>query len=497
MAAKKPPTSRALMEQAIEVMRQSVREARTDGKASPLVGAVLLWPDGSTETACRGELRDGDHAEFTLLERKNRNGRLDGCKLFATLEPCAEGSRKFPKRSCAERIVDARIKEVWVGVEDPDPKVDRKGIKYLQDNGVTVHMFDRDLQEIIRSENAEFLKQALERKAEEADKSPADVDLSPLDAAVPNIELRDLSPEAIAEYRKRVGASSLPDAEFYASLVRQGILERHDDGSLHPTGFGLLLFGRSPRESFPQAGLLATIRHPDGREDVREFDGPLVLIPEEVERWLEGSLSGVIDRSRMRRRRILDVPSEWIREGIVNALVHRDYDIHQAKVQLVVTPESIMIRSPGKPVRPITIEQLQQFRAPMLSRNPRLHYVFAKMDLAEERGLGMQTFREVPPDDGLRRPQYTFDDPYLTLTFFRTADAATSDSLRGLLGELSEQERRGWAFLADRDRTTRLEYEEHLGLDTRTAQRQLKRFRDLGLIRAEGRARGIKYVPNR
>ena len=32
-------------------------EPRKDGKASPLVGAVLRKPDGTVETACRGELR--------------------------------------------------------------------------------------------------------------------------------------------------------------------------------------------------------------------------------------------------------------------------------------------------------------------------------------------------------------------------------------------------------------------------------------------------------
>ena len=64
--------ARKLMELAVEVMRQSVREPRADGKASPMVGAVLYKPDGTIETACRGELRYGDHAEFTLLERKNR-----------------------------------------------------------------------------------------------------------------------------------------------------------------------------------------------------------------------------------------------------------------------------------------------------------------------------------------------------------------------------------------------------------------------------------------
>ena len=131
---------RKLMEQAIEVMRQSVSEPRADGKANPLVGAVLWKSDGTVETACRGELRDGDHAEYALLERKNRDKKLDGAVLFATLEPCAPGSRRHPKLSCAERIVLARIKKVWIGIEDPDPKVDRKGIKYLQDSDVTVRM---------------------------------------------------------------------------------------------------------------------------------------------------------------------------------------------------------------------------------------------------------------------------------------------------------------------------------------------------------------------
>ena len=63
---------RKMMEKSIEVMKQSISEPRTDGKPSPLVGAVLVKPDGTMDTACRGELRHGDHAEFTLLERSRR-----------------------------------------------------------------------------------------------------------------------------------------------------------------------------------------------------------------------------------------------------------------------------------------------------------------------------------------------------------------------------------------------------------------------------------------
>jgi len=122
---------RKMMEKAIAVMKKSINEPRGDGKASPLVGAVLVKSDGTVDTAFRGELRHGDHAEYTLLERKHPGEQLDGSFLFTTLEPCAPGARKHPKLACAERIVNARIAEVWVGIEDPDPTVDRQGLSIL------------------------------------------------------------------------------------------------------------------------------------------------------------------------------------------------------------------------------------------------------------------------------------------------------------------------------------------------------------------------------
>jgi len=89
--------ARQLMERAIAVMRASIAEPRADQKASPVVGAVLWKPDGSVDTGCRGELRDGDHAEFTVMERKNRSNALDEAILFSTLEPCAPGARRPSK----------------------------------------------------------------------------------------------------------------------------------------------------------------------------------------------------------------------------------------------------------------------------------------------------------------------------------------------------------------------------------------------------------------
>lgn len=490
--------ARAMMEKAIAVMRHSIAERRNDGKVSPKVGAVLIDVGDDVPnrqritTAYRGELREGDHAEFTLLERKSRDQNLDHCVLFATLEPCAPKARRFPKLGCAERIVNARIKQVWIGIADPDPTVDRKGIKFLQENGVTVHMFDRDLQEIIRAENKAFLGKALERAAATEEPTP-EVTLSPLENPADDVRMEELSSEALDAYRSFANiADPATSPDFRRRLARQGLLQL-EGNQFTPTGFGLLLFGKEPRVVMPQAGLLATIHFADGTEEIKNFEGPQILVPEQALQWLRDKLPNLIDRSTARRREVNEPLFELVREGIVNALVHRDYGIAGAKCQLVVTPETIEIRSPGGPIEPITLAQLQTFAAPMLSRNPVLHYVFAQMELAEERGLGLNSMKRRATEAHLPLPRFAWAAPYLVLTIYRTLESVTRTLSPEILAALKADERAGWEFIATTSTVTRKDYAEQLGIDVRKAQRHLKRFQELGMLRKVGASTSTKY----
>lgn len=494
MPAKKKLDARKLMELAVQVMTDSLAERRGDGKTSPLVGAVLWKPDGTTETACRGELRDGDHAEFTLLERKNRSEKLDDAILFSTLEPCAPGARRHPKLSCAERIVLARIKNVWVGVEDPDPTVDRKGIKYLQENGVKVHIFDRDLQEQILDVNREFIAQAEERAAEAREtKEKKPIVLSALEAALQATEVRDLEPNVLKEYRESAAISDkVGTAEFNRRLVMQGLLQEKS-GKLVPTGFGLLLFGREPRVRVPQAGLLGTIHYEDGTEETRDFEGPAVEIPEQAIQWIKDKLPNPISRSQAKRKELNEAFFKLLREGIVNALVHRDYGFEGAKCQLSLTMDKAVVMSPGLPVEPITIEQLRALDAPMLSRNPVMHFVFAKMGLAEERGLGLKSMKSRAQQAELPLPTYSYKAPYVSLTLYREAKAATADVPLEILEQMSDAEREGWDWLVTKETITTAEYEKAQGVPNRTAKNHIKKLVDVGLLRMKGAGRATRY----
>jgi len=483
---------RDLMEKAIDVMRQSVPEPRTDGKANPKVGAVLVKPDGTVETACRGELRHGEHAEFTLLERKNRKNRLDGSILFSTLEPCAPGARHAPKLDCAEMIRLARIKEVWVGLQDPDPKVARKGIEHLEQNGITVHMFDRDLQAIIEKENEEFLGRAQERAIVEK-KKPVDIVLSTLENRFPAAVLDDFSEKALQFYRECAGITEAIGSDvFNRRLLQQGQL-REERGRFVPTGFGILLFGIEPRRAMRQAGLLGLIHYPNGEQERKEFDEPAVMIPIKLEIWLKDKLPNVFDRSRMRREEQPALPFEIVREGVVNALIHRDYDIEGAKCQIVVTEDTVQVKSPGMPPAPIKLEQLQSFTAPMLSRNPGLHFVFARMQMAEEQGMGIGTMRDRAKELGLPLPKYTWDAPYLVLKLYRSAESAMHEITDDVLKDLNLNEKATWQFVASRESFTSSEVMDQLGFDDRKVQRVLKKLMKGKLVRRIGKGPATRY----
>ena len=475
------------MESTIEVMRQSIGEARDDGKPNPLVGAVLLRPDGTTETACRGELREGNHAEFTLLERKCVNEKLDDCILFATLEPCL--NRNEPKRGCARHIVGARIKKVYVGIEDDNPTVAGKGIQYLRNHGVEIEMFDRDLQEIILKENKAFFEWA--RQQTEAPEEPP-IKLSEYEDALKDTEIGDFSRPALKRYRSRASIKpKVGSAEFNRLLKLQGLLT---EDSQSPSGFGYLLFGNDPRLAMPQAGLLARAEFPNGTAERKEFSMPMVLIPGELEKWLNNILPNTLDRSQMERTESVDLPFEMIREAVVNALIHRDYNIKGQKCQLIVTADAITIKSPGHPVPPITMEQMRSFKAPMKSRNPVLHFVFARMGLAEEQGYGLTSLKEQAENHGLPLPEYAKEGDSLVLTIYRTTEAAMESLGRDVLESLNSSERKGWEFMANRTGTTQSEYARELDVTARTAQRHLAHFVELRLLRKVGSGPATEYL---
>jgi diaminohydroxyphosphoribosylaminopyrimidine deaminase/5-amino-6-(5-phosphoribosylamino)uracil reductase len=111
--------------------------ARGRGRTSPnpMVGAVVVSPDGVIVGHGFHERAGGPHAEVGALEMAGERAR--GATLYCTLEPCCHQGRTGP---CAPRIVESGIVRVVASTIDPDPRVHGRGVSYLRAHGVDVEI---------------------------------------------------------------------------------------------------------------------------------------------------------------------------------------------------------------------------------------------------------------------------------------------------------------------------------------------------------------------
>ena len=99
---------------------------------NPAVGCILVREG---RVAGRGLTGPGGrpHAEQVALEQAG--AAAAGATAYVTLEPCAHQGLTPP---CADALIAAGIARVVIPLEDPDPRVDGRGIAALRDAGVAV-----------------------------------------------------------------------------------------------------------------------------------------------------------------------------------------------------------------------------------------------------------------------------------------------------------------------------------------------------------------------
>ena len=116
------------MEIALDLARS--REGLTG--VNPSVGCVIVKNDNIISignTSYNGR----PHAEFNAI--KNCNEKLDGAKMYVTLEPCSHHGVTPP---CTNEIIKSKISEVVYALEDTDKRVRKKSFKILKSHKINV-----------------------------------------------------------------------------------------------------------------------------------------------------------------------------------------------------------------------------------------------------------------------------------------------------------------------------------------------------------------------
>lgn len=138
---------------------EQARKARIeDAHEHPLVGSVAARAGVVLGSAFRSEFAAGEHAEYTLLERKLADVPLIGATVYTTLEPCT--TRSHPRLSCVARLIDRRVSRIFVGMLDPNPHLSGHALHVLQQAGVETGFFPLALAKGVEELNATFLRVA-------------------------------------------------------------------------------------------------------------------------------------------------------------------------------------------------------------------------------------------------------------------------------------------------------------------------------------------------
>lgn len=101
---------------------------------NPNVGCVIV-KDGTVVGEGWHHKAGEAHAEINALRRAGADA--EGATAYVTLEPCSHHGKTPP---CADALIAAGIKKVYVAMQDPNPKVAGEGIQKLRDAGIDVEV---------------------------------------------------------------------------------------------------------------------------------------------------------------------------------------------------------------------------------------------------------------------------------------------------------------------------------------------------------------------
>lgn len=129
---------------------QLARHGRQSASPNPMVGAVIVGPDGSILGEGWHRKCGEAHAEVNAVANADSRGKsnlLPQSTIYVTLEPCAHYGKTPP---CARLLIDRGFRRVVVGTVDPFAKVSGRGIDMLREAGieVTVGILENECREL-------------------------------------------------------------------------------------------------------------------------------------------------------------------------------------------------------------------------------------------------------------------------------------------------------------------------------------------------------------
>jgi len=232
-------------------------------------------------------------------------------------------------------------------------------------------------------------------------------------------------------------------------------------------------------------------------DDLRYQDEIHGNLFEQVEKTLEilhvKYLKAYISYKGIQRRETFLFPEGALREALLNAIVHKDYN-SGVPIQISVYDDKIVLWNPGQLPPGWTLERLLG-KHPSNPPNPLLANAFFRAGYIESWGRGIEKIRRECREHDIEPPVYDFEMSGLMLTFhanFAYLRASSSESrINQRLGEKLGETRAAIirAMLAN-SKVTTTQLAKSLNISTTAVEKNIQFLKAQGLIARMGPAKG-------
>lgn len=220
--------------------------------------------------------------------------------------------------------------------------------------------------------------------------------------------------------------------------------------------------------------------------DDKEYSGGLVSL-------LQSGIEFVINNSKRAWKKVRDgrvempdYPQRAVMEGIVNALIHRNYMEVGSEVHIDMFDDRIEIYSPGGMIGGISLKDKDIMRIPSKRRNPVLADVFNRLKYMERRGSGfkkiMMDYQEQPNYSEEKKPLFEADNDDFVLTLFNMNYEMQANCVGQNVGQDVGQDVGQAKYLSEiiqlireNNKITKATIAKELGVSEKTIEREMKK----------------------
>lgn len=182
---------------------------------------------------------------------------------------------------------------------------------------------------------------------------------------------------------------------------------------------GVLLFCRRITKFFPQATITCVLYRGKTKYkilDRKEYDEDIYLNYHNAFNYIQSKLNTEFIIKGGPREERLELPEDALREGLLNAIAHRDYFISGANILVDIFFDRVEITNPGGLVKGLKREDLGKRS---LSRNNLLFGLMQRMELVEKVGSGIVRMERGMEKYGLKKPRFDINDNWFSIIFDR------------------------------------------------------------------------------